>query len=108
MRFKLKWLVLLAVLFIFLPRHVAAAEKFKFAENSTWELKTDTTVAVSSVLTVTNLTSNYYTTVFSFWLPADSISNVSATYDDGAAINVKQADEKKTVNGLTLSLIHIS
>lgn len=101
MKFKIKWLILFALVIIFLPRHTAAAENFKFSESSTWELKTDTSVAVSSTLKVTNLTDNYYATAFSFWLPADSITNVTASYDDGTAIDVKQQNEAKTVNGLT-------
>lgn len=101
---KIKFLIPLIIviaIFIFIPRPTRAAEKFRFDENSTWQLKADAQISVVSDLKVTNQTDSYYATAFSFWLPADSITDVVAVYSDGTPVEVKQSDDQKVVNGLS-------
>ncbi len=102
---RTKILTIVALLFSlaipFSARAQTAENKFSFSQNSTWQLAADSSIAVSTDLEVTNLTDNYYATAFSFWLPADQISNVAATYDDGTAVEVKLNNDKKQVNGLS-------
>lgn len=94
-------LFILSLVTPFTAKTQAAENKFSFSESSTWQLKSDATISVATGLKVTNLTSNYYATAFSFWLPADSISNVVSTYVDGTPVEVKQTNDKKVVNGLS-------
>lgn len=94
--------ILLTTTVLPLPARAQTADnKFSFSESSTWQLATDSSIAVTTDLKVTNLTDNYYATAFSFWLPADQISNIVAAYDDGTAVEVKQSNDQKTVNGLS-------
>jgi transglutaminase-like putative cysteine protease len=93
---------------VFWPGRGQAAEKFSFNEKSTWELKADSTVNVDTTLEVTNKTANYYSTGFEFYITADSLSNLTASYADGGKINSSQSEDKQTVNGLNYSYKKVS
>jgi hypothetical protein len=97
---KYLFLLLLGLLCFWPGKGQAAASSFNFNEKSTWELKSDSTVQVTSTLEVTNLTDNYYATGFEFYLPADSLTNLKADYSDGGPVTATQGDDQQTVNGL--------
>lgn len=96
--------LLLSLIFAFIsivPGRGQAAEKFNFAEKATWELRTDSSVNVTSTIDVSNLTDNYYATGFEFYLPAETLENLKANYSDGGAVKVAESEDKQTLNGLT-------
>ena len=94
-------LLLISCLLFLRPSAVKAAGEFRFQENSTWELKEDGTIFATSKLKVTNLTRDYYSTGYYFWLPAEEVRDLSANYDDGYKIQTNQEADQEVVNGLT-------
>lgn len=111
-RLMKKYLILILIFVIsaitFFPGKGQAAEHFSFSEKAVWELKSDSSVQVTSTIEVTNLTDSYYATGFEFYLPAKSITNLSAHYSTGDSVNVDQSSQSQTVNGLSYNYIKIS